>query len=419
MGVGSPGDGPLRFGVEDHDVRIAALGNAALFRIHAEDSCSVAAELLRHLRHGHAPGLHSAGMDQRRAVLHTGAAVGYLCKIVLSQRLLRHGKGAVVRADHIDLVLRHGGKDGLRIRRLAQRRREHEPGPILRGIGGIIQHEILRAGFKIDLLPPQPRPPRFLKPLLCGQVYHPGRRLRQLRNAHQAGHRLRFDDVRPGQRVGRGPGQARRPALQNPLPEQIVVFTVYADDAVLRGSAPERVIDRAVVHAHGVVHHVHFKGSYALPDHGRDLADARVVPLRNRHVEPIVTAAALRLFVPQVEGVLHGHAAVLRCKIQHRGGAAQHRRPRAGNKVVRRDRRSQVEIEMGMRINKAGHDIAARSVDTDVVRLPNLRRDPQNGSVLRQHIRRNRAAVAHNQTVSDQDPHAVLPSILKIFLVAF
>ena len=107
--------------------------------------------------------------------------------------------------------------------------------------------------------------------------------------------------------------------------------------------------------------------------------------------------------MPQIQRLLHGHAAVLRSKIQHARRAAEHRRARAGFEIVRRDRHAEVEIEVRVRVDKAREYEPAGRVERFVRSTGHARRDARDHAVFNQQIRLFGSFAAHDRSVSNQN----------------
>ena len=197
----------------------------------------------------------------------------------------------------------------------------------------------------------------------------------------------------PRQRVRRRVETASGVELPDAFPQQVVVFTVDTGQAAAPRHARQRVADGAVVQPHGVVYHVHLERRDALPYHAVDFRGVRFVPLGNGHVEAVVAVAAGGLAVPQVERLLHGHAAVLRGKVEHGRRAAEDGGVGAAVKIVCRHEVAERQVEVRVRVDKPGQHKAPGRVDPPFARGVQPGSDGADDAVFRKQVRLVRCAV--------------------------
>ena len=122
-----------------------------------------------------------------------------------------------------------------------------------------VKHKILRTGFRIDLDAAAARSFHLVQTCLTRDMNDPRRRFGKLRRFHQRRNARRLDGI--------GPGLCMRHRIEPPrfmqLPDarvlQIVVFTVYADNAVFPLHKVKRVINLPVRYPHRGVYHVHLE----------------------------------------------------------------------------------------------------------------------------------------------------------------
>ena len=208
--------------------------------------------------------------------------------------------------------------------------------------------------------------------------------------------------------------------VQFPYPRlnDSIILAVDAYDAVPVFEKLDRLIHAAVIHFHVVVDHVHFKGSHAPIDHGLHFVHAGFVPFRNSHMKAIMAAAAPSLFMPLFQRLPHGHAPVLRSKVQHGGSTPRHGSPGARGKVICRYGGGQFQIKMGMGIDKAGEHITPLRLQHGICRCFHVRGNAPDAAFLRQNISFHNAAGQHQHAFSDQSGHGQPPCLDKTVYTA-
>ena len=103
--VGCGGDGVLGVGIPEDDVGVAAGGEHALLRIHAEDARGRGGDEFDEAIEGEVALAHAVMMEELQAVFDARAAVGNLGEVVFAERLLIfEAERAVVGGDDLQIV---------------------------------------------------------------------------------------------------------------------------------------------------------------------------------------------------------------------------------------------------------------------------------------------------------------------------
>lgn len=156
-------------------------------------------------------------------------------------------------------------------------------------------------------------------------------------------------------RMTGGAKQPRRFFLGNDSVNDTGIFTVDTADAAEVLQLLQRPVQVPVTQHHGGVGHVHLEGGDALAEHFRQLCANGFVPVINGHVETIVTVRpAIGLTVPELQSVLKAFTLIGTGKVNDGGGAAPQRRTAAESKIIRRSGAADVQLKVGMCVNKAG-----------------------------------------------------------------
>ena len=361
------GEDVAGLGIVDHDVRVGARGDDALAGIEPVELRGIFAQGAAHSGDGYSARGDAAGVDDLAARLHAGQTAGDPREVLAAHVLLREGERAVVGGDGLDLAAAQTaperaliflGADGRR----ADIARGH--GPVGVVVHAVVEGKVLRAGLDIDPLPAGAGKGDLVERLAVGQVDDDHRRVRRLGDAQQPRDRLGLEIVGP--RLGVG-GNVRRASggleLGNARVDHTRVLAVDARDAAALFQRLERGIHRAVADHHGGVGEVHLKGRDASGEHIVQLALDALVPVVDGHVEAVVARAfAVGLFVPEIKTVGKRLALVRAGEVDDGGRAAADGAAGAGREIVGGGRIAHVEIEVRVRVDEAGEEVAAGNV---------------------------------------------------------
>ena len=113
--------------------------------------------------------------------------------------------------------------------------------------------------------------------------------------------------------------------------------------------------------------------------------------------------------MPKVERVLHGHAAILRRKVEHGRRAAEHRRARPRLEIIRSHGHTEIQIKVRVRIDEPRHNIAFGSIDHRVGSLLNVRRNFCDLSILDEQIRKKTLSFGYDLAVIDTRFQKIFP----------
>ena len=131
------------------------------------------------------------------------------------------------------------------------------------------------------------------------------------------------------------------------------------------GAARERVVELVVVdHQCALVGHEVLEGVDAVGlDDDLHLVEHLLRPRRHRHVEAVVARCPLGFAPPVLIRRQHRLPGIGEAEIHDHRGAAGQRRLGARFEIVGGDGTHERHFEMGMRIDAAGHHVAAAGVD--------------------------------------------------------
>ena len=142
------------------------------------------------------------------------------------------------------------------------------------------------------------------------------------------------------------------------------VLTVDARDAAAGLERFQRAVDRAVADHHGGVGEVHLERRDTGVEHRVELRLDALVPVVDGHMEAVVAVAlAVGLFMPEIKPIGKGFPFIGAGKVDDRRRAAADGAFAAAFKVVGRRGAAHIEIEVRVRVDKAGEEHAARHVD--------------------------------------------------------
>ena len=104
-------------------------------------------------------------------------------------------------------------------------------------------------------------------------------------------------------------------------------------------------------------------GDPVLADQARHGVGKTRAPPRYGHVEAVVDRSLARALVPDRQRVQRRLSRLGTDEIENGGGAAGRRRRRAAKEVVRHHGAHHRQLHVGVRVDAAGHDVAAASLD--------------------------------------------------------
>ena len=191
------------------------------------------------------------------------------------------------------------------------------------------------------------------------------RRVRRLRDAQDTRHRLGFEVVGARERVGGHlRALARRLERGDLRVDDARVLAVEAADAAALSERRQSLVELPVGQHHGGVGEVHLERRDAGGKHVVQLALDVLVPVVDGHVVAVVAPAlAVGLLVPELEAVGKRLALVRAGEVDDARRAAADRRACAAVEVVRRGGVRHVEVEVRMRVDEAGEEVAVVHVD--------------------------------------------------------
>ena len=132
-------------------------------------------------------------------------------------------------------------------------------GIVLLIINAVVQQQVVRAGFDIDLLAAFTRVHDLQQCLLRAQVHDHDGNVRDLRNAQQMGNRLRLKRIRAALRMRRRGRLSLRLVLRDQRVDHARVLTVNARDAAVFLQFQQRGKQVLIADHHGRICHVHLK----------------------------------------------------------------------------------------------------------------------------------------------------------------
>ena len=163
-------------------------------------------------------------------------------------------------------------------------------------------------------------------------------------------------------RLGAGIALRQKPCGQ--FGHHITVLGMNHRDAAQFRQAVERREQLIVIdHERALVGHEMLEGiDPAILDHGLHLVKDLLAPPCDRHVIGIIAIGPARLVVPHLERIKQTLTGAGQGEINHHGGAPRQRRARAALEIIGGIGAHEGHFQMGVRVDPAGHDIAARRV---------------------------------------------------------
>ena len=143
------------------------------------------------------------------------------------------------------------------------------------------------------------------------------------------------------------------------------IFRVHADHAAVLCGLQHGFEDRGVIqHEYAGIRHEKFERGNAFADQRAHFLHLRVAQFGDDAVECVIGhGLPVGLFHPGVEGVPQRLAFVLNGEIDQRGCAAEGRGARASLKIVSAGCSAKRHVQMGVHVDAAGDDDAARGVE--------------------------------------------------------
>ena len=165
------------------------------------------------------------------------------------------------------------------------------------------------------------------------------------------------------------------------------VLTVDTADAPQVTQLLQGPVHIPVTHHHGGVSHIHLKGGHALAEHLRQLRPDGFVPIVDGHVEAVVAeGAAVCFLMPKIQTVLQTLPLVGAGEVDDGGGAALQSRTAASGEIVRRGGVADVQIKVGVGVNKAGEQETALHIHRPVCRSEDQTAHLPDLFTLHQHV---------------------------------
>ena len=296
----------------------------------------------------------------------------------------------MVGGDCLDLAAAQAPPQNLLIGLFPDGGRADVPGR-LRVVGSVInafvQQKILGTGLHIDLLAPLPGVLHLLESLLVGQVDDDHGAVCRLGDPQKAADGLGLQIGRTGFRMTGGTHQPGGLFLSDHTVDDAGVLTVDTADTAQVPQLLQSPIHVPVAHHHGRVGHIHLERGHALAEHLRQLRPDGFVPIVDGHVEAVVAeGAAVCFLMPEIQTVLQALPLVGAGEVDDGGGAALQSRTAAGGEIVRRGGVADVQIKVGVGVNKAGEQETALHIHRPVCRSEDQTAHLPDLFTLHQHV---------------------------------
>ena len=230
---------------------------------------------------------------------------------------------------------------------------------------GLVQQEVLDEHLEVDAHAPAPGGQGRGERFLAAHVDDVGGRAGQLGEGHQVVHALGLDEGRPALVVLGRIGLAGGEQLPRPLGDERLVLAMRGDDDAEFPGQPEHAVEFRVVEAvEALVGEEDFERADAPRDDLAQLRRGGGVELRHAHVKrEIAGGLAGGCVHPLFEAGERPVPAPGVAHLDDRGGAADERRLAAGHKIVLRLRAPGRQVEVDVRVDEAGENLAAPGVD--------------------------------------------------------
>ena len=216
--------------------------------------------------------------------------------------------------------------------------------------------------------------------------------------------RFALDVGRTRQRVALRPGHALGQIMLLQRGDDFAVLGVDERHRAEFGAARERGEHLLVVdHQRALVGHEMLERGHAGLDHLGHVLAHRIVPVGDAHVVGIVGDGVLRALLPVGERLHQRLVAVGDAEVDDHRRAAGQRRLGAAFVIVGRIGPHEGHVEMGVRIDAAGHDEAALGVERAVA--PQALADRLDGLALDQHVGLVGAVGGDDRSAFDDERH--------------
>ena len=295
---------------------------------------------------------------------------------------------------------------------MAQRRAHHVLGArkavlALLQIAGVVEHQILGAGFDIDiLLPARLGGTDGLKTKLGRKVHHVDRCVAgQVRQIQQTAHGLGLAHIRTAERMALGPVDALLKHALLQLIHQRTVLAMHAQDTAHALELLQHLERLGIVQAQVVIGKVGLKRRHARLAHGRKIGAVAFIPLGECHMKSVVgRAGSVGAAMPLGQGIGHGHAAIGRRVVHNGRRAAAGSRARAGLKAIGCPIHAGPALHVRVAVDKAGEHPTVSSV-LDGIALARLdcRGNPHNLVAIHGKIGAAKPLGCHKRAVFDDD----------------
>jgi len=289
-------------------------------------------------------------------------------------------------------------------------RRVGDPALGLRAVLGVVGHQVLRAGLRRIPDAAGAVLPHDVEGARAGHVNHIDGGVRCLGEEAEPVGGLPLGALGPGVLVVPGRRVSGREFFGHPGRDDGAVLAVEADGHPQFAGGAQRLQDLVVGHHHrAVVAHVHLERRDPGGHQGGQLLGELGLPLGERQVESVVgDGPAVGEPMPVGQPLGRRLAVELGGEVDHQRRAPGQRRPGAGHPVVRRHQPGPaVELEMGVAVDPAGQDQAARGVHDLFAGERAEVADRGDGLAVDPHGRRPRPARGHHRAAGDQDGHVV------------
>ena len=365
--LGGGRDSAAVFGIENDEVRVAADGDGAFAGEQAEELGGARAGGVDETMEVQRASPHAVGIQQAHPFLNAGNAVGDLSERLGAKQFLGGVEGAMVRSDGVDETGGERVPQNLLIAAIAQWRRHDVLHAFHTGaLGvGLIEQEMGQDGFDPQARAAGLRGKRRLQRALRGEVHDIAGGPGVLEKGAEAVGAFGFHGFGAAGFMPLRPRLALGQQTLLQAADELGVFAVGGDDDPQFLRQPQGLVHLAIVHTEKVlVSEEDLERSDTVGDDLAQLPFGLRFESRHRHVEGVVAGAgACRLALPKLIALDRVIEARRAAHFDISGGAAHQRGDAAGFVGVLREGGHEGQIEMHMRVNKAGEDEVARGID--------------------------------------------------------
>jgi hypothetical protein len=240
--------------------------------------------------------------------------------------------------------------------------------PVLVEILALVQRQVLDQRLAIDPLAVLAGAADGFVALLAGGVDHIERHPGHVGDHDGAVGGLALDLGRAGIGVALGAVIACRQQAGLQIGDHIAVLGMDERQGAQFGAALERGEHLVVVdHQGALVGHEMLEGVDALLlHHLLHLVEDLLAPPGDGHVVGVIATGTAGLVVPHPQRIDQALIGCGQREVDHHGGSARERGAGAGLEIIGRVGAHEGHLQMGMRIDAAGHDIAAGGVELGV-----------------------------------------------------